>query len=808
MITPELQQLAAQRAAGEKITVPDEQSVALVEADGAEPGMDLDSLLRIADELGEAGLTDEELEFVRASSGKREPGQAAEDHYANLAEHLEENALQNIAQRVMDWVQWDEESRADWYEMEKRGIRALGVSKNTDCIAPFEGASTATHPVLAEACVQFQSRALEQLWPAGGPAKTVVMGRVTPETQEQAKRVEQYLNYQYTELMPGAFEQTDAMLIRLPLTGSLFVKPFYDPVNGLTRGLVEPADFIVPYRSNDLRTAPRYTERIMLTPNEMRKRQVAKMYRDIELAEPNEDSKSDTDREVVIDEIRATEGRDEANRSSDDHRHTVLECYCELDLPGMEDKGKDGQPTGIALPYIVTVDHDSQKVLSIYRNWKPQDPQKKRVVYHVHYRFMPGFGFYGYGLYHWIGGLGDAVTGALRALLDSAQFSNLQGGLRAKDAKMPNGKLSIAPGEWKEIDTDAEDIRKAFYPLPYKEPSSVLFQLMGYLETVGRRFAGTTQEMVGEGTTNVPVGTTLARIEQGGKVLSAIQKRLHEAARQEFRLVAWLNSQWMPDEYPYAVEGDERAALRTDFDDRVDVIPVSDPNFVSNAQRYFASQAMLELAAGAPDLYDRRELHRRALMALRADDIDALMPDPGKHVKRRDPVTENALVQTGAPIKAFPEQAHEAHAMVHQQMLMGMDPKSPAAAVLDAHIREHMAMAYLQQMSQAIGVPLQMPEQDGEELPPEVENQIAMAAAQAAQQMQAEPPPDPKMIEVEREQARKDQLAQADVARKDATAKADVDRKDAVAEADIRRDNVLAIADQQRQATEPAVSGW
>lgn len=796
MIDTELQQLAAQERASERIAVPDDQGVTLLDDGANDPqAPDMNALMRILSESGENALTDEELEFVRASQARGRPGAGADDHYANLAEYLDENELQRIAQKVLDWVQWDEESRADWYEMEKRGIRAIGVSKNVDAVAPFDGASTVVHPVFAEACVQFASRALPLLWPAGGPVKTIVMGKTDAEKEAQAKRAQQYMNYQYTEQIPGAFEQTDAMLIRLPLSGSLFVKPFYDPVNGITRGLVEPADFIVPYRASDLRTAPRYTERIMLTPNEMRKRQVAGMYRDIELAEPNEEAQADTDREVVIDEIRATEGRDEANRSSDDHRHTTLECYCEWDLPGFEDKGKGGKPTGIALPYIVTVDHDSQKVLSIYRNWKPQDKSRKRVVYHVHYRFMPGFGFYGYGLHHWIGGLASAATGALRALLDSAQFANLQGGLRSKDAAMPNGNKPCPPGVFLEVDTDADDLRKAFFPFPYKEPSSVLFELLGYLETIGRRFAGTTEEMVGEGTTNTPVGTMLARIEQGSKVLSAIQTRLHEAARQEFKLVAWLNSQWLDDEYPYAVEGDDRVVLRKDFDDRVDVIPVSDPNYVSNTQRYFISQAVLELAAGAPDLYDRRALHKRALEALRIDGIDELMPEADKQVKRRDPVTENALVQSGAPIKAFPEQAHEAHVVVHQMMLGGIDQKSPVAALLYAHVREHMALAYLQQMSQATGMPFQMPGEDGEELPPEVENQIAMAAAQAAQQMQAEPPPDPEAIELEREQARKDEIAKADMARKDATAQADIARKDVIAQTDIQRGNAAAAAE-------------
>jgi len=781
MIDSELQRIAAQQTASERISVPDADRVVIADTIEPEPAPDLQMLLQIRQELGDEGLTADEYAFLQAHQANAVTG---DDHYANLAEALDEHELNKIAQNVLNWVEWDEESRKDWYEQEKKGIRALGVSPYVDGGAPFDGASTVVHPLFAEAIVQFSARTLEILWPAGGPVKAAVLGKITEERDAQAKRVEQFMNYQYTQQMEGAFEQTDRLLARLPLSGSCFVKAYHDPVCGIVREFVEPADFIVPYRAESLRTAPRYTERILKSQNEVRKLQVAGLYRDIDLIPPQEES-SEAERHIVTDEIRATEGRDESDRSNDDQRHTLLECYCDLDIPGFEDQS-DGRPTGIALPYIVTVDRDSQKVLSIYRNWKKTDPQKRRIVYHIHYRFMPGLGFYGYGLYHWIGGLTNAATGALRALLDSAQFANMPGGFRAKDAALPNGKLKIAPGDWPEVDCDADDLKKAFFPLPYKEPSSVLFNLLGLLQELGRRFAGTTEVMVGEGGQNVPVGTMLARIEQGGRVQTSIQKRLLETQAQELKLVAWLNSVWLPDEYPYAVQGEDRAALRADFDDRIDVVPVSDPSFVSNVQRYFMSELVIELAGKFPGLYDPYEVNKRALQSIRMDDIDALLPPKDKNTQRFDPVTENALLMVGRPVRAFMEQAHEAHVAVHQMAMQQMQQGDPAMAAIEAHIREHLAMAHLTQMGQMLGIPLAMPEEGQPEMPIEMETQLAVAAAQAAQQLAQPQQPDPETVKAQAEIERKNAVAEADIRRKDEVAAADIRRKDVVAAATVR----------------------
>lgn len=791
MIDPELQQRMAGQAGAEQITVPDDQDAVQF---GADEAPDIEKLKAIRAQAGDDALTDEEYALLQMHENQALPAAAAQDHYANLAEHLADNDLASIAQKVIQWVEWDEESRADWFEQEKKGIRALGVTKDVDGGACFKGASTVVHPMLAEAIVQFQARALEQVWPAGGPVKTAVLGATNDERTQQAMRVEQFMNFQYTQEIPGAFEQTDKMLVRLPLSGSCFIKTYFDAIDGICRSFVEPADFIVPYRADDLRSAPRYTERILTSQNDVKKRQVAGQYRNIDLIQPSEDGGT-SNREVVIDEIKKSEGRDDAQRDSDDQRRTLFECYCELDLKGFEDVGADGRLTGVALQYIVTVDRDSQKVLSIYRNWKQSDPRRRRIVYHTHYRFMPGLGFYGYGLYHWIGGLSRAATGALRALLDAAQFANMQGGFRAKDAAMPNGQLDIAPGEWKEVDCDADDLRKAFVPLPYKEPSSTLFNLLGALQDLGRRFAGTTEALVGEGSQNTPVGTMLARIEQGSRVQTGIQKRLHEAQGEEFKHIAWLDSIYLPQQYPYAVQGADRMVFRADFDDRIDIIPVSDPNTVSAMQRYFMAEAVIGLSDKAPGLYDPYEIHKRALEALRIENIDALLPPKNKPPKRYDPVSENAMAAVGRPIRALLDQAHDAHIAVHQQAMNALQKGDPAGPALMAHIQEHVAMQYLMQMSQATGIPFQMPGDDYPDLPPQIETQIAIAAAQAAQQMAPPPQPDPQQVQMQAEQQRKDAMAQGHIQREDAKASADIQRKDASTFADLQRQNTQQQAE-------------
>lgn len=811
MINSDFQQESARRLASEIIDVPDMPDPVTFDEDvagiGAVDDLDIESIMHIIELHGVEQLTDREREHLAKFEAKMA---ASVDHYANLAEVMDERELTKIGADVLDWVRWDDQSRQEWYEIEKKGIRALGVSPNVDGGASFDGSSDAVHPLLAEAVVQFNARSLGQMWPAGGPVKTIIKGQPTKEVEAQSRRVGDFMNYQYTEEMPGAFEQTDALLLRLPLSGSVFTKTYYDPIRGICRDKIDPADFIVPYRADSLKTAPRYSERIMRHPNELRRYQLAGMYRDIKLPRPFEDG-GEQQHDDVKDEIKATEGMDKTSQDADDQRHTLYECSCFLDLKGFEHLDENGKETGLALPYIVTVDRDSQKVLAIYRGWREEDTTRyERIVFHNHYRYTPGLGFYGYGLYHWIGGLSRAATGALRALLDAAQFANMPGGFRAKDASMPNGKITIAPGEWKEIDCTAEDLSKAFFSPPYKEPSATLFSLMGALEDLSRRFASTTDSMVGEGTQNTPVGTILARIEQGSKIYTAIQQRCHESAKEEFKLVAYLNSIWLPDEYPYSVEGEDRSVLRSDFDSRIDVIPVSDPNAVSGTQQYLMASATLEMAREQPGLYNMIEVHRRVLRALKIQDIDELLLDQSD-VKRMDPVTENAVAGVGQPIKAFVDQDHQSHIIVHQAALSQLESSDPAAAVIMSHVREHMAHQYMLMMAQSTGLPLQMPDLENlEDIPPEMDLIIAQQAAQAAQQMmqeqQAKAEQEAAAAAAE-EQAAIDAAAEAEILRKDRATEADIQRKDRVASADIERKDAETAAEIGRRVAEDSVKG-
>lgn len=638
----------------------------------------------------------------------------------NLAERMDERDLSKIAQTLIERVEWDEQSRKSWQGRERSGILMMGVSEETEGGAAFEGASKVVHPMLAEAAIQFQARAIAEVWPAAGPVNTRILGEVTQEREEQASRVKDFLNYQYTEVIPEAFDEMDRMLFRLPLSGSCFRKIYHDAERGgLQAEFVESADFVVPYTATNLGTAPRYTHIIKTTANDLRRKQVVGFYRDVVLQHPYEDSgSSDT---TVKDTIDAVEGR-ERTPYEEDQRHTIYEAHVEYDIPGHED------PDGIALPYIIAVDRDSQKVLSIRRNWREDDPAKKKIVWFVHYKFLPGYGFYGYGFLHVIGSLSRAATGALRALLDAAAFANMQGGFRSKDCKVAHGDIAIAPGEFRETESSIEDLQRGFFKLPYDEPSRTLFMLLGTLDELGRRVAGTTDTIVGDAPTSSPVGTTVALIEQGSKVFSALHKRIHQAAGREYRLAAQVIQDTIGDDpYPYAVAGADQEISRTDFDARVDVIPVSDPSITSQTQRIAQAQACLQLAQQAPDLYDRRAAHRRMLEAMRIPDVDSLLPEQ-QEIPRREPIAEGAAMMTAQPVKVYPDQDHIAHLAVHDQLMRTLPPMlvDEVAPAVRAHMAEHYSMIYQQHMQETMGG--QMPE--GAD--PETENMIAKQAAHAA----------------------------------------------------------------------------
>lgn len=730
-----------------------------------------------------------------------------DDFGRNLAEDLDESELDLIAQQVVDRFDWDEESRKEWYEREAEGIRLLGVSPNIDGGADFDGASDVVHPMLMESVLQFQARALSELWPPEGPAKTIVLGASDEALEQQAKRVQDYINYAYTVQLRDAFNVTDKMLFRLPLSGSAFTKLYYCPLRRMVvRKLIMPGDFVVPYQCDDINESPRTTHVLRMTRQDVLRLQKVGFYRDIDLRLPGDESVlTDT---TIKDEIDASDSRSDPIGDDSDQRHVILEQNCWLNLPGYDEEG------GLDSPYVVHVDKDQTKVLAIYRNWREEDDMRTPRRNVIHYQFLPGLGFYGYGLYHIMSGLSRAATGALRALLDAAYFSNLPGGFRSRDAKIRGKDAAISPGEWKEVEATQDELRKSFFPLPYKEPSAVLFNLLGLLDQLGRRLGGATEVLVGDANTNGPVGTTLALIEQGLKVMSGIHMRLHRAQAEELTLFADLSGESLPQEgYPYRVAGADQMIFAQDFDERVDVVPVSDPNIVSATHRIAIAQAQVDLAKQAPDLFDMRAVYRRLLEAMRVQNIDEIMP-PEQQPPRADPVTEGTALLTGKPVQAYPDQDHQAHIIVHQDLLervplfvgaQGSKQRTNTQTAIMAHISEHVALQTMLMYQQAMGQSLPQ----GQPVPPEVENKIAMMAAQAAQLLPQPETPDPnesaaaqQAIKAESERVKAEAKAEAiraDVRRKDALASSDVQRRDAMTTAEIQRKAATQEAELLRQ---------
>ena len=725
--------------------------------------------------------------------------EGADRHDANLAFHMREGDLASVASKIIQMVDTDLESRSDWEERFEKGIKKLGVTEEPKSALPFEGASRVRHPLMGEACVQFQSRAIKELFPPKGPVKARILGRKDREAEDRRERVQDFMNYQYTVEMPEAFEEMDKLLFYLPLSGSAFKKTYPDDrLNRITTVFVAAEDLIVPYTATSLETAPRYTHRLKKHRNEVLKSMQSGFYRKVDLATGG--IYPDTTR--VDDEILRSEGRSETINTEDDV-YELLESHIDYDLPGFEDTDQYGEKTGIGLPYIITVERHSQQVLSIRRNWREEDPDRVKRIWFTHYKYLPGFGFYGYGLIHMIGGLADAATGALRALLDSAQFSNMQGGFKAKSANVKSGETVVSPGQWVDVEAPPEAIRNSFIPLPYKEPSATLFNLLGFLVEAAQRFATTTEAMVGDADNKGPVGTTVALIEQGSKVFSAIHKRLHKAQGEEFKLVKELNSETITGQYPYQVEGADRYVMAEDFQS-IDVEPVSDPNIFSQTQRISQAQATLQMAEAAPELHDKHEAFRRMYEALGIE-TDNLLIDPDD-IQSMDPVNENQLMLYQKPIKAYPDQHHQAHMIVHQAWFASLPPEGQKVLepAFMAHMAEHLALDYRNKMQSALGVALPAPEmrstgparfEEGQEPDAQTENMIAMAAAQAVQMLpQLSAPSMPGGGE--QQQDPKAEAAAADSRRKDETAAADARRKDLIAEADIRRADAKAVADQ------------
>lgn len=564
-------------------------------------------------------------------------------HYANLADGMEENELDKIAQDLIEQVESDDESRADWWERVKRGIRNLGVSEKTFGGADFEGASRVVHPVLMEAVTQFQSRAIQEMWPSAGPVNVQVLGQNTEERGAQAQRVKDYMNFLYTVEMTEAFTEEDNMLLRLPISGSCFKKMYYDPLKKrLTSMFVEPSDFIVEYSTKDLVTSPRFTHRIREYENDVKKKELTGHY---VKGKETDHHDEDTDKPIIIDEIDDTEGKTRtsyATTSDGDDRVTVYEVYVDYNVE------EPDNPDALLKPYIITVDRDEQTVKRIQRNWKPDDIDTKKRIYFTHYKFTPGLGYYGYGFLHLIGGAAMAATGVLRSLLDAAAFANMQGGFRSRDSRLPGGDEPISPGQWKEVNSSAEELSKGFFPLPYKEPSATLFNLLGYLDDKASHLVGITDLLTGDtNAKNAPVGTTAMLLEQGMKVFTSIHKRLHESHKLEFRIMAELVYEYMPDEgYPYLLGQEEGTLLPNDFDERIDVIPVADPNVSSTAQRVAKAQSVLEVQVQLPEVVNSREAALRMFNALNVENVDALVGSEDEMAKQaQDAEEEQAHVK-------------------------------------------------------------------------------------------------------------------------------------------------------------------
>jgi hypothetical protein len=621
------------------------------------------------------------------------------DHNANLAEILDESILGEISSELRARVEDDQDSRNEWQEAYTEGLDLLGV-KTKERSQPFQGASGVTHPIIAESVTQFQAQAYKELLPAGGPVRAEVIGAKTQEVEEQATRVKNFMNYMVTEVMEEYDPDTDQMLFYLPLCGSTFKKVYYDETKQRPVSRFVPAeDLVVPYTTSDLATSSRVTHILRMDENQVRKLQVVGFYRDVDL-QTGYDEEDDS----VKDKVRELQGIDKTEQAED--VLTIFEVHTDLDIEGFEDLDQNGEPTGIKLPYIVTLDQSSGEVLAIRRNYAEGDPLKRKQQYFVHYKFLPGLGFYGFGLIHMIGGLGKAATSILRQLIDAGTLSNLPAGFKARGIRVRNDDEPIAPGEFRDIDAPGGDIRNSIIPLPYKEPSATLAQLLGVLIDSGRRFVSIAdQQQATPGSQQQPVGTTVALLERGMKVMSAIHKRLHYAQKTEFRLLASIIRDYMPQQYPYMVPGGDATIMQADFDNRVDVLPVSDPNIFSMAQRVTLAQTQLQLAQSNPEMHNLHAAYKRMYQALEVQNIDDILPPPPEP-QPTDPAIENARALAGQIVTAFAEQDHDAHIMVHMQfMQLPIVQASPQSyGMFLSHIQEHIAFkarALVQQQIQA-----------------------------------------------------------------------------------------------------------
>jgi len=660
------------------------------------------------------------------------PGGDGEDFGANLAEDMDEGALTKLAGDLSEDIDNDKQSRKDWEKTYTEGLKLLGLNYE-ERTEPWNGASGVFHPMITEAVVRFQSETITEMFPAAGPVRTKIIGKETPEKTAAAQRVEEDMNYELTEVMREFRPEQERMLWSLPAAGSAFKKVYFDPnLNRQVSMFIPAEDILLPYGTTDLDTCYRITHVMRKTKNEIIKLQKAGFYRDFELPDTSKDTS----------DIQKAKDKETGFSDINDERYTIYECHVDLDIDGYNDE-EDGEETGIALPYVLTMLKGTDDVLAIRRNWLEEDELKLKRQHFVHYQYIPGFGAYGFGLFHLIGGFAKSATSIMRQLVDAGTLSNLPGGLKSRGLRIKGDDTPIAPGEFRDVDIGSGALRDNILPLPYKEPSQVLYTLLGNIVEEGRRFASTADMNVSDMSAQAPVGTTLALLERQLKVMSAVQARLHYSFKQELRLLAGIIRDYTDTNYEYEPEGNDadsgnQGAKKEDYD-HVDVIPVSDPNAATMSQRVVQYQAVMQMAQSAPDIYNMPQLHRNMLEILGIKNADKLVPLPDD-MKPKDPVSENMSVLKGEPVKAFIYQDHQAHMQVHMSILqdpmvmqaIGQNPKFPMIqAALMAHVAEHTGYMYRKQVEAQLGMP--MPTED-EKLSPEIEQALSGMLAQAAQQ--------------------------------------------------------------------------
>jgi len=682
----------------------------------------------------EIEIEDPEEVTIRAGGMEIEidPDRMEDDEFnTNLAEELDDADLAQLASDLMEGYEGDLSARKDWLDTYVEGLELLGL-KLEDRSEPWEGACNVFHPLMTESLVKFQAETMTETFPAAGPVKTQIIGKETKETVEAAARVQENMNFQLTEKMVEYRPEHERMLWGLGLAGNAFKKVYYDPNLERQVALFVPAeDIVVPYGASSLETAERVTHVMRKTANELRKLQVAGFYRDVDLGEPSHEL------EEVEKKIAEKMGFD----ATTDNRFKILEMHVDLDLEGYEDTDKEGDPTGIARPYVITIERSTNTILAIRRNWNQDDDTKRKRQHFVHYGYVPGFGFYCFGLIHLIGAFAKSGTMILRQLVDAGTLSNLPGGFKTRGLRIKGDDTPISPAEFRDVDVPSGSIRDNILPLPYKEPSQVLNMLMNQIIEEGRRFASAADLKVSDMSAQAPVGTTLAILERTLKVMSAVQSRIHYAMKQEFKLLKNIIKDYTPADYSYDPSTGTRDAKREDYD-LVEVIPVSDPNAATMSQKVVQYQAVMQLAQANPDIYDLPELNRQMLEVLGVKNIPKLIPNK-EDVKPTDPVSENMNLINGKPVKAFIYQDHEAHITTHMTFkddpklaqLVGQSPKAPViGAAIEAHIAEHLAFEYRRQIEEQLGVPLPAPD---EKLPEDIEVDVSRLAARAAKQLMA-----------------------------------------------------------------------